>query len=261
MASDSEDDMPLQARQKKEETTAPSTSKPAAGGRGAGPGAKPKPPVKSNGNRSNGAPQQRKRKAGESDDDDESSSSESGDESGSDAEEEGSSDDDVPLHMRVPKATPPPGGGQKRKKPASGRKDSKRQRSSSRGRATSAEPGGKSSGAQMWKTLRHAGVLFPPEYVPHGVKMKYEGRDVELTPDQEEVATMFAVMKETDYMQKPVFLKNFWEGFQEVLGKNHTIKSLDKCDFTPMFDWHMAEREKKKTITKEVRGRQAGRPP
>ncbi len=41
---------------------------------------------------------------------------------------------------------------------------------------------------------------------PHGVKMLYDGKPVDLTPDQEEVATMFAVMKETDYMNKPIFL-------------------------------------------------------
>ena len=53
--------------------------------------------------------------------------------------------------------------------------------------------------------------------------------------------------------KKNSFLKNFWEGFHEVLGRNHVIKSLDKCDFTPMFEYHMAEREKKKAMTKEVR--------
>lgn len=51
----------------------------------------------------------------------------------------------------------------------------------------------------------------------------------------------------------PSFIKNFWEGFKEVLGSKHVIKSLDKCDFTPIYDWHAAEREKKKNVTKEVR--------
>ena len=32
----------------------------------------------------------------------------------------------------------------------------------------------------------------------------------------------------TDYMKKDQFLANFWEGFCEVLGPNHTIKSLEK---------------------------------
>ena len=30
-------------------------------------------------------------------------------------------------------------------------------------------------------------MLFPPEYAPHGVKMLYDGRPVDLTPEQEEV--------------------------------------------------------------------------
>lgn len=38
-----------------------------------------------------------------------------------------------------------------------------------------------------WKTLVHSGVLFPPEYTRHGVKMLYDGQPVDLTPEQEEV--------------------------------------------------------------------------
>ena len=38
-----------------------------------------------------------------------------------------------------------------------------------------------------WETLEHSGVLFPPDYTPHGVKMLYDGMPVDLTPEQEEV--------------------------------------------------------------------------
>ena len=38
-----------------------------------------------------------------------------------------------------------------------------------------------------WDTLRHNGVLFPPEYTPHGIKMLYDGHPVDLNPEQEEV--------------------------------------------------------------------------
>lgn len=103
----------------------------------------------------------------------------------------------------------------------------------------------------MWSTLEHGGVLFPPEYEPHGVKMLYDGVPVDLTPEQEEVASFFAAMKDSDYMNKQTFLDNFWAGFKEVLGPGHKIKSLDKCDFTPIYEWHMAEREKKKQMSKE----------
>ena len=38
----------------------------------------------------------------------------------------------------------------------------------------------------QWRTMEHAGVSFPEAYVPHGVKMKYDGEEVDLTPAQEE---------------------------------------------------------------------------
>ncbi len=41
-----------------------------------------------------------------------------------------------------------------------------------------------------WSTLEHSGVLFPPEYTPHGVKMLYDGHPVDLTPEQEEVCNL-----------------------------------------------------------------------
>lgn len=29
--------------------------------------------------------------------------------------------------------------------------------------------------SEKWKFLEHNGVYFPPDYVPHGIKMKYKG--------------------------------------------------------------------------------------
>ena len=37
---------------------------------------------------------------------------------------------------------------------------------------------------KKWRFLEHNGVIFPPKYEPHGVKMKYNGEPVNLTPDQ-----------------------------------------------------------------------------
>lgn len=52
------------------------------------------------------------------------------------------------------------------------------------------------------------------------------------------------------------FIRNFWDGFKEVLGPRHVIQCLEKCDFTPIYDWHAAEREKKKAQTKEDKAAQ-----
>lgn len=45
---------------------------------------------------------------------------------------------------------------------------------------------------KQWESLEHNGAHFAPPYKPHGVKLKYDGADVHLTPQQEEVATFYA---------------------------------------------------------------------
>ncbi|KAK7258180.1 hypothetical protein RIF29_32686 [Crotalaria pallida] len=106
-------------------------------------------------------------------------------------------------------------------------------------------------GQKKWTTLVHNGVIFPPPYQPHGVKMLYKGKPVDLTPEQEEVATMYAVMRDTDYMQKDKFKENFWNDWRKLLGRNHVIHNLKDCDFTPIYDWCQSEKEKKKQMTTE----------
>ncbi len=68
----------------------------------------------------------------------------------------------------------------------------------------------------------------------------------------QQVATMFAVMKDSDYATKPKFLKNFWEDWKAILGKGHVIKKFELCDFTPIYDWAQAEKERKKSMSAEV---------
>ena len=70
-----------------------------------------------------------------------------------------------------------------------------------------------------------------------------------------QAATLFAVMKDTDYAAKPVFVENFFKCFRQVLkGQNkETITEFSKCDFTNIYNWNVAEREKKKALTTEVR--------
>lgn len=45
---------------------------------------------------------------------------------------------------------------------------------------------------KQWESMEHNGAHFAPAYQPHGVKLKYDGQDVNLTPQQEEVATFYA---------------------------------------------------------------------
>nr|ANM86236.1 DNA topoisomerase 1 [Stygiella incarcerata] len=102
-----------------------------------------------------------------------------------------------------------------------------------------------------WNTLEHNGVLFPPEYEPHGIKILYDGKPVTLTPEQEEIATFYAGFHDSPYREKKVFLDNFWNDWKKVLGKGHVIKSLALCDFGPIEHYLQVEKEKKRMMTKE----------
>lgn len=107
-------------------------------------------------------------------------------------------------------------------------------------------------GKARWTSLEHNGVLFPPDYKPHGVQILYDGEPVQLTPEQEEAATFFATMLDTDYLNKPTFIKNFWEDFKAILGRGHVIKTFEKIDFSPIHKWHLTEKERIKNLPKEV---------
>ncbi|KAI3926812.1 hypothetical protein MKW92_028234 [Papaver armeniacum] len=106
-----------------------------------------------------------------------------------------------------------------------------------------------SGAGKKWTTFAHNGIVLPPPYKPHGVKMLYNGKQVELTPEQEEVATMFAVMKDTEFAAKPKFIENFMKDWRVILGKEHVIKEFHLCDFTPIYDWHQKEKDKKKQLS------------
>lgn len=191
-------------------------------------------------------------------------------------------DDDVPISQRIKKSVASASKVSSTKKAtkvvSSSMKTKKKLKKSKYSKSSKLQP---SSGeGQKWTTLVHNGVIFPPPYKPHGVKMLYKGKPVDLTPEQEEVsiclwlfvshsclcefilstaisfclqvATMYAVMLDTDYMSKPQFKENFMNDWRKILGKNHVIQNLDDCDFTPIYEWHQSEKEKKKQMSTEV---------
>lgn len=171
--------------------------------------------------------------------------------------------DNVPLSQRLKMGesskSKPPAKNIVKKSPSSLKKDNKKMKMKLKTKKTmknsqfsktmKVPPG--SGGGQKWTTLVHSGVIFPPPYKPHGVKILYNGQPVDLTPEQEEVATMFAVMKDTDYASKQTFIDNFFTDWRKILGKNHVIKKFELCDFTPIYEWHLREKEKKKQMTSE----------
>jgi DNA topoisomerase-1 len=104
-----------------------------------------------------------------------------------------------------------------------------------------------------WTTLEHSGVLFPPAYepLPKNVKLLYDGQPVNLHVDAEEVATFFgSMLHSTQNVENPVFQKNFFTDFKDILkktggakdqdGKPVDIKEFKKLDFTKIFEHYKA---------------------
>merc|ERR1712032_659472 len=57
-------------------------------------------------------------------------------------------------------------------------------------------------GAKKWDTFEHHGLMFAPDYEPHGVPIKYDGKEMKLTTEAEEIATYWCSVKGTDYEKK-----------------------------------------------------------
>ena len=110
-----------------------------------------------------------------------------------------------------------------------------------------------------WTTLEHNGVLFPPPYepLPKNVKLYYDGQAVDLHVDAEEVATFFgSMLHSTQNVENPVFQKNFFTDFKDILkktggakdknGKPIDIKEFKKLDFTKIFEHYKGLSDAKK---------------
>ncbi|KAK4226950.1 DNA topoisomerase 1 [Podospora fimiseda] len=110
-----------------------------------------------------------------------------------------------------------------------------------------------------WNTLEHNGVLFPPEYepLPKTVKLYYDRKPVNLDVRAEEVATFFgSMLHSTQNVENPVFQKNFFNDFKEILkdtggakgsdGKAVDIKDFKKLDFTKIFEHYKSISDAKK---------------
>ncbi|CAH0522711.1 unnamed protein product [Peronospora belbahrii] len=108
----------------------------------------------------------------------------------------------------------------------------------------------------QWRTLEHNGVMFPPPYKPHHVPLVYNGKEIALNPNQEEVASFYAAIpKDSPQLGNPktaqIFNKNFFADFRKILGKKHEIKSFDACDFSRIAAYLEKQREEKRNMTKE----------
>ena len=102
--------------------------------------------------------------------------------------------------------------------------------------------------------LHHNGVLVPPRYEGRGLTVLLRGKEVRLTPDQEEMAVAWAKKIGTPYVMDPRFAENFHEDFSKKLGVD--VQPGD-VDFSPVLRVVEEERQYKATRPSVDKRRQA----
>lgn len=110
-----------------------------------------------------------------------------------------------------------------------------------------------------WKRLDHNGICFPPPYKQHHVSILYKGKPVELNAQQEELATFYAVMIETEWVKKKAFNINFFREFRLTLRNakeekhRHTqMTDFRHLNFRPIYEWAMKTKEELKERKKDT---------
>ncbi|XP_067001908.1 DNA topoisomerase I, mitochondrial [Anabrus simplex] len=106
-----------------------------------------------------------------------------------------------------------------------------------------------------WNFLEHKGPVFAPPYerLPPDVKFFYDGKEMRLSEEAEEVATFYARMLDHDYTTKEAFNKNFFKDWRKMMtsGEKETITDLSKCNFKHMHAYFVQKSEERKAMSKE----------
>ena len=104
---------------------------------------------------------------------------------------------------------------------------------------------------KKWDSLEHNGVIFPPRYIPHGVKILFKGEPISLTPYQEELSSYWASILDNDMSTKDICKKNFFAEFKQAMGKTFLDAKFEDFDFTPIKDYLGKQKEINKNKSKE----------
>jgi len=113
--------------------------------------------------------------------------------------------------------------------------------------------GGKKNNEAKWESFSHNGVMFPEPYEPHKIPLLYNGKRINLDPESEEYATIYAKFTGTEYLNNRIFNKNFFSDWKIYLKKGgfNEITELEKCDFSLIYDYIVKHKEEKKNLSKE----------
>ncbi len=98
--------------------------------------------------------------------------------------------------------------------------------------------------------LIHNGVLFPAKYEWKRFQVLIKGKQVELTPEQEEMAGAWVKKLGTDYVNDKVFAKNFFQDFKKALNLSEEADPED-FDFSEIRAYVEREKVRKGALSKE----------
>jgi DNA topoisomerase-1 len=100
------------------------------------------------------------------------------------------------------------------------------------------------------KSLDHNGILVLESPESKGLSIIARGKEIELSPLQEEMALAWVKKLGTPYVEDPVFAENFMNDFSKALGIKPPLK-VEEIDFSEVIDVVEVERERKENMTKE----------
>ncbi len=104
----------------------------------------------------------------------------------------------------------------------------------------------------MLTQLIHNGVVVPDAAPPLGLVLTIRGKQVPLSPAQEEMALAWARKQGTPYVADRAFVRNFLEDFARALGLGSPLAESE-VDFGPAIQVVEAERQAKAQMTPEER--------
>jgi len=107
------------------------------------------------------------------------------------------------------------------------------------------------------KQFIHRGVLIPKPYEAKGLHIKARGKQVTLTPLQEEMAVAWVKKLGTDYVKDPVFIKNFFRDFSKTLDMKNGPLTPEDIDFQEIVAVVDKDKLIKAGLSKEEKKRQA----
>jgi DNA topoisomerase-1 len=114
--------------------------------------------------------------------------------------------------------------------------------------------GGGNRNQKKWTSIEHNGVIFYPEYEPHGIPIKYDNdKIIHLNPEAEEFITYY-VQPRFDKYRNDKFNKNFFKDWKTLLSSEikRDIVDFSKCNFDDIKVHVLEESERKKNDRSEL---------